>query len=93
MNPLEIAKDLVDRAFGNAQAFGRICTFDDLLAHPGIQSEEPFEEITIEEPGCEAVLPPVDRSVPAVAKGGRCPRQLSFPPHQPLGVGKGRLTS
>lgn len=65
MDSLEIFKDLVDRAFGQVHVFCRICALDDPLAHHGIQSEEPFEEITVEEPGRGTVLPSYDRSVPA----------------------------
>lgn len=77
-DPLEIFKDLVDRAFGQVHVFRRICALDDLLAHLGIQSEEPLEEITVEEPGCRTVLPPYDRSVPAVHKS-RNERSLLAP--------------
>lgn len=68
MNPLEIFKDLVDRPFGQVHVFRWICALDDPLAHHGIQSEEPFEEIAVEEPGRGTILPPYDRSVPAVRK-------------------------
>ena len=68
MDSLEIFKDLVDRTFGQVHVFRGICALDDPLAHLGIQIEEPLEEITIEEPGRGTVLPPYDRSVPAVRK-------------------------
>ena len=60
MNSLEIFKDLVDRAFGHVQVFRRICALDDLLSCLGIQSEEPLEEVAIEEPGRGTFLPPDD---------------------------------
>ena len=82
MDPLEIFKDLVDRAFGQVHVFRRICALDDFLAHLGIQSEELLEEITIEEPGRGTVLPPYDRSVPAVHKSRNGKRSLA--PHSPF---------
>ena len=64
MDSLEIFEDLIDRTFGHVQVFCRIRALDDLLAHLGIQSEEPLEEVTVEEPGRETFFPPYDRSVP-----------------------------
>ena len=66
MDSLEILKDLVDRAFGQAQFFCWICTLGDLFARLGVQCEEPFEEIAVEESSCETFLPSYNRSVPVV---------------------------
>lgn len=47
VNPLKIFEHLVDRTFGQVQAFCWVCALDDLFAHLGVQSEEPLEEIAI----------------------------------------------
>lgn len=66
MDSLEIFKGLVDRTFGETQMFCRICTLDDLFARLGVQCEETFEEIPVEEPGCKPFLPSYNRPVPVV---------------------------
>jgi hypothetical protein len=79
MDSLEIFKDLVDRAFGQVHVFCWICALDDLLAHLGIQSEEPLEEVAVEEPGRGTFLPPCDRSIPVVHKSRN--ERSSLAPH------------
>lgn len=73
--------------------FCRICTLDDLFACLGVQCEEPFEEIAVEEPGGETFLPSYNRSVPVVHGNriGESPSASSLP-HETSGTSQ-RLDS